>query len=101
MKADNAVDYIDFDYASNFNKRWIFSSYVFILCNSAISWKASLKFIVELSTTKAEYIAIIEGVKEAIWLKGLVSDHSLIQAVIVFNDSQSAIYLTKNKSIMK
>jgi len=36
-------------------------------------------------------------VKEAVWLRGLVIELGILQATtVVFSDSQSAIYLTKN-----
>jgi len=44
------------------------------LCDSALQGKVSLQAIVALSTTKIEYISLIEGVGEAILLRGLVSD---------------------------
>lgn len=57
----------------------------------------SLQSIVVLSTTKAEYISAIEGIKEAIWLRVLVNDLGLLQKVTtIFCDSQSAIHLIKN-----
>lgn len=69
----------------------------FTLCDSAISWKATLQSIAALSTTEAEYISAIEGVKEAIWLRGLVNELGLTQGLLtVFCYSQSAIHLTKN-----
>ena len=39
-----------------------------------ISWKATLQVIVALSTKEVEYMAVIEVVKEAIWLIGLFGD---------------------------
>ena len=43
---------------------------------------------VALSTTKAEYMAITEAVKEAIWLQGLLDDLGVGQKqVTVFCDS--------------
>lgn len=43
-------------------------------------------------------MAAAEAVKEAIWLRGLVSDLGLQEDVTtVFCDSQSAIHLTKNR----
>ncbi|GJV26118.1 hypothetical protein Tco_1378813, partial [Tanacetum coccineum] len=39
-----------------------------------VSWKATLQHVVALSTTKAEYMALTEAVKEAIWLRGLLKE---------------------------
>jgi len=67
------------------------------MCAGVISWKASLQFITALSSTEAEYVAATEGVKEATWLKGLVTELGVPQATtVVFSDSQSAIHLIKN-----
>ena len=50
-----------------------------------------------LSTIEAEYMAITEACKEAIWLKGLFGELSEdLQIITLFYDSQSAIYLTKD-----
>ncbi|GLT72015.1 hypothetical protein SLA2020_439880 [Shorea laevis] len=63
-----------------------------------ISWKATLQSTVALSTTETEYMAAVESMKEAIWLRGLVSDLGLQQnETIIFCDSLSAIHLTKNQ----
>ena len=63
-----------------------------------ISWKATLQATVALSTTEAEYMAIIEAFKEAIWLQGLFGELSDNVKIITVNyDSQSAIYLTKDQ----
>jgi hypothetical protein len=39
-----------------------------------ISWKENKRFIVALSTTQAEYIILVEGVKEAIWFKWMIGE---------------------------
>ena len=63
----------------------------------AISWKTSLQSIAALSTTEAEYMVATEGIKEAIWLQGLLIELGIAQGTpIVFSDSQSAIHLSKN-----
>jgi len=94
---DNVVGYVDSNYAGDLDRRRSLSGYIFTLCNSVISWKATLQSIVALSTTEAEYILVTEGVKEAIWLRGLVNELGLTQKVLtVFCDSPSAIHLTKN-----
>ena len=57
-----------------------------------------MQSIVALSTTEAECMAVIEAIKEAIWLHGLVEDLEIYQEhVSIFCDSQSAIYLAKNQ----
>ena len=98
-KVGTALGFVDSDYAGNLDKRRSLTGYVFMLCGNAISWKASLQSIVALSTTEAEYIAITEVVKEALWVKGLVNELGMVQDCIsVMCDSQSAIHLSKNKT---
>ena len=43
---------------------------MFTLAKAPVSWKSTLRSTVALSTTEAEYMAITEAVKEAIWLQG-------------------------------
>jgi hypothetical protein len=51
-----------------------------------------------LSTTKAEYMAVTEAIKEAIWLYELLKDLGVGQKhLVVYCDSQSAIHLAKNQ----
>ncbi|WVZ96798.1 LOW QUALITY PROTEIN: hypothetical protein U9M48_042389 [Paspalum notatum var. saurae] len=53
---------------------------------------------VALSTTEAEFIAICDACKEAVWLKGLYAEFSGDTSCInLFCDSQSAIHLTKDQ----
>ena len=62
-----------------------------------ISWKTSLQHVMTLSTIEAEYTAASEAVKEALWLKCLVSEFRISQKVVDIQcDSSSAIYLSRN-----
>ena len=71
---------------------------MFTFPKAPVSWKSTLQSTVALSTTEAEYMAITEAVKEAIWLHGLLDDLGVGQKhVTVFCDSQSAIHLAKNQ----
>ena len=47
------------------DKRRSISGYVFSLCGSAVSWRASLQSVTALSTTEAEYVSSTEGVKRS------------------------------------
>ena len=51
-----------------------------------------------LSITEAEFMALTEATKEALWLQGLVGEFGIEpQTVSIFSDNQSAIYLAKNQ----
>ncbi|KAA0066627.1 Aspartyl-tRNA synthetase [Cucumis melo var. makuwa] len=53
--------------------------------------------MVALSSTEAEYIALSEAIKEAIWLKGLMKDFGISKKPVkIFCDNQSTIHLCKN-----
>lgn len=95
---DGVIGYVDSDFAGDLDKRRSFTGYIFTIGGCAISWKATLQTIVALSTIEAEYMAITEACKEAIWLQGLFSELSKdLQISILFCDSQSAIFLTKDQ----
>ncbi|KAK6121016.1 hypothetical protein DH2020_045235 [Rehmannia glutinosa] len=89
--------YVDSNYANDKDNRKSTTSYVFTLCGSCVSWKSQLQHIVALSTTESEYIAVTEAFKEALWLKGLISELDFLDGnVVIFSDSQSGIQLCKN-----
>ena len=91
------VGYVDSNYANDRDNRKSTTSYVFTLCGSCISWKSQLQPIVALSTTESEYVAATEALKEAIWLRGLISEIGFPDKdMVIFSDSQSAIQLCKN-----
>lgn len=65
-----------------------------------VSWKAKLSDCVALSSAEAEYYAAGEGVKEGLWLAGLLGE--LGWEVLPFRllmDSHSAICMVKNPVI--
>lgn len=66
--------FVDSDYAGDLDRRRSTTGYVFQIHGAPISWRLMLQHIVTLSTTKVEYMAVAEGVKEALWLKGLLDD---------------------------
>ena len=89
--------YCDSDYGGNHDNRRSTTGFVFTAGGNTISWKSRLQKVVALSTTEAEYMALTEAVKEAIWLKGLAEELGFPQGTVeVYSDSQSAIALAKN-----
>ncbi|GKA93853.1 retrotransposon protein, putative, ty1-copia subclass [Tanacetum coccineum] len=68
-KRGNHVDvigFVDSDYAKDPDKGRSITSYAFLVHGCVVSWKATLQHMVDLSTTKVEYMALTEAVKEAI-----------------------------------
>ncbi|KAL5581648.1 hypothetical protein UlMin_014090 [Ulmus minor] len=89
--------FIDADYAGNLYNRKSTTAYMFCLNDCCICWKSQLQPIVALSTTKAEYIAATEAIKEVLWLQGLLKELKLLEdKATVYTDSQSALHLCKN-----
>ncbi|WVZ92733.1 hypothetical protein U9M48_038777 [Paspalum notatum var. saurae] len=92
------VGYVDSDHAADLDKRRSLTGYVFTVGGCAVSWRACLQSTVALSTTEAEFIAVCDACKEAVWLKGLHVEFSRDTSCInLFCDSQSAIHLTKDQ----
>uniref|UniRef100_A0A2N9IUP8 CCHC-type domain-containing protein n=1 Tax=Fagus sylvatica TaxID=28930 RepID=A0A2N9IUP8_FAGSY len=95
---NSVVGYVDADYAGEVDDRRSTTGYMFTLSGGPICWKSTLQSIVAMSTTEAEYMAVAEAAKEALWLKGLVKELGLNQGGVQMHcDSQSAIYLAKNQ----
>ncbi|KAL4312354.1 hypothetical protein GQ457_01G013740 [Hibiscus cannabinus] len=92
------VGYVDSNYAGDLDDRRSTTGYVFTLGGGPICWKSTVQPIVALSTTEAEYMAVVEAAKEALWLIGLVKELGLEQGGVQLHcDSQSAIHLAKNQ----
>lgn len=93
----NVEEFSNSDYATDLDKRRSVTGFVFKVGGNIISWKSSLQSVVALSTTEAEYMALTEAAKEAIWLKGLCSELGFKQdKVVIHYYSQSSITLAKN-----
>lgn len=90
--------FTDSDYARDVDTRRSTTGYVFMLNNGVITWKSYLQKTVAISTAEAEYMAASDGVKEAVWLRQLLTDIEYDQgnSTPLFIDNQSAILLTKN-----
>ena len=72
--------------------------YIFYLSGGAISWSSKHQATVALSSTEAEYMALIQATKEAIWLRSLLAELNYTQErpTTLFEDNQSAIALARN-----
>nr|GEZ94202.1 retrotransposon protein, putative, Ty1-copia subclass [Tanacetum cinerariifolium] len=68
----DVTGFVDSDYAKDLNKGRSITGYAFLVQGCVVSWKATLQYMVALSTTEVEYMALTEAVKEDIWLKNHV-----------------------------
>ena len=73
------------------------SGYVMTYAGRVVSWQSRLQKTVALSTTEAEYMAVVEAGKEVLWMKDFIGELGIRQEEYrLYCDSQSAIHLAKN-----
>ena len=68
----NLSVFADANYAEKADDRRSVSGVAVTLGNSVVSWVSSTQKIVTLSTTEAEYVALGDGVKEALFAKSVL-----------------------------
>ena len=87
----------DSDLGSQHDRHSI-SGYTFLAGAGLITWRSKKQSIVALCTTEAEYIAMMDAIKEALWachlLQEILPDSSTFVPVYCYN--QSAITLGKD-----
>jgi hypothetical protein len=91
------VGYTDADGSMAEDRRAI-SGYAFLIDGGAVSWSSKRQEIVSLSTTESEYVAATHGLKEAMWLRSLLSEvfGPFKDATVLLCDNQSAIALARD-----
>ena len=90
--------FADANYAENADDRRSVSGVAVTVGESSVSWFSSTQKIVTLSTTEAEYVAVGDGAKEALFVKGVLSFiiPSISENCIkVFVDNDGAISLAE------
>ncbi|WJX48823.1 hypothetical protein P8452_35337 [Trifolium repens] len=93
------VGYTDSDLAGSIDDRKSTSGYMVTFAGGAVAWQSKLQKCVALSTTEAEFIAIVEASKELLWLRKFAMELGVKQEkYVLFCDNQSAIHLSKNSS---
>ena len=67
-----------------------------------VSWKSKKQSSVALSIAEAEYMALASSAQEAVWMRQLSSEIGIeyTKPVIVCEDNQSAIAMTKNPQFL-
>ena len=95
-QAKELSGYVDVDGSMNEDRK-VISGYAFMINGGAVSWSTKRQELISLSTTESEYIAATYTVKEALWLRTLISQVFGIDLppTTLFSDNQSTIALTK------
>ena len=94
----NLVGYSDSDYASDPDTRRSISGFVLYVCGVPISWRSKSQRTVTLSSSKAEWIAASEAVKEIMLVYQLVESIGIKVSlpIVIRVDNVGAIFMSKN-----
>jgi len=88
--------FCDSDYADNLQTSKSVTGCVFFYANTPISWISCLQKVVALSSCKAEYYALSEACRNALYLNkflGLLDLKPMIKLIKIYSDNTSAITL--------
>lgn len=86
--------FVDSDWASDAIDRKSYTGFCFVLSGSAISWQSRKQRTVSLSSTEAEYTALSEASREAVYLRKLIHEITdTLYVIDLYCDNQSALKL--------
>lgn len=98
------IGYVEFDWGGSETDRKSTTGYLFKLFeNCTITCCTKRQNSVAASSTEAEYIALFEGVREALWLKSFINsiNFELTEPIIIYEDNTSCISMAKNPTAHK
>ena len=102
LSNDPLTGYCDADYAGDLDQRRSTSGNVFQFRGSTISWSSRIQRSTALSTAEAEYMSLADAAKEAIWLRGMLTEMTdertatSARATILHEDNQACISIATN-----
>jgi len=72
--------------------------YATVICRVVIGWSSKHQLFVILSSTEAEYVAVVEAEKEIKWIKNILTEFSYLPSYLstLFIDNKSGIDMSKN-----
>jgi hypothetical protein len=89
--------YTDSDYASDPIKWRSVSGFFFKLANASISWQSRAQNTIAHSATEAEYMALSDCSRQAVWLQNVMTELGLtVRPTPICADNQGAIFIGSN-----
>jgi len=99
MEKNQLYAYVDADFAStDMETRKSVTGYMVYFNGGLISWRSGLQKTVSTSSSEAEYKALHEACKEAIWLSNILKElgYQSTNPIIIFEDNTNTIRLSEN-----
>jgi hypothetical protein len=91
------IAYSDSDHAGDHINRRSITGYIVKLANATISWTSHAQKTVATSSTEAEYMALSDCSRQAMWLKHLFSELGIpIRKIPICTDNNGAIFIRSN-----
>ena len=96
---EELITYSDANWGEDKNDGKSNGGYFVSYNGGTIAWCSRKQEIVAMSTAEAEYVAITEAVKEAIWIKNVLTQfrRRIETPLKIFTDNQSAISIVSNQ----
>jgi hypothetical protein len=91
------VGYADADWANDVSDRKSITGYLFEVFGCTVSWISRKQPTVSLSSTEAEYIALCDAAKEAIFLRNVLNELGVdVESTTIHEDNQACIQIARN-----
>ena len=100
---DHAYGYVDSDWAGNILTRKSVSGIAFLLAGAAIVYKTLHQKSVALSSTEAEFYALAEAGKIALYIRSILNELGIDQehATPIFEDNQGCLFMAEARKPTK
>jgi len=94
----NLLTYCDADWAGDQTDRKSRSGWILKLGIGAVMWGSRKQQGVAISSSEAEYVSLSEGIKDLIWLAGLLEElgFPMPKPLVVFEDNRGAQLMAQN-----
>jgi hypothetical protein len=91
------IAYTDSDYAADPVKRRSTTGYIFKLADGIISWQSRAQKTIALSATEAEYMALSDCSRQAVWIQNIFTELGLqVRPTQICADNEGGIFIASN-----